>query len=123
MPSQEQVTEWMDGYRRAWETNDPEDIGGLFTEQALYCTEPYAAPWRGRTAIVGNWIGRKDEPGATEFWWQPLAIDGEVAIVQGQTVYSTPPQTYSNLWVIRLDSGGRCTEFTEWWMLHGQTSD
>jgi hypothetical protein len=31
---------------------------------------------------------------------------------------ATPPSTYSNLWVIRLDAEGRCTEFTEWWMQH-----
>ena len=30
----------------------------------------------------------------------------------------TPPHTYSNLWVVRLDAEGRCTEFTEWWMRH-----
>ena len=38
----------------------------------------------------------------------------------GSTLWSaaTPPSTYSNLWVIRLDAEGRCTEFTEWWMQH-----
>jgi hypothetical protein len=42
--------------------------------------------------------------------------------VQGKTTYHDPPQTYSNLWVIRLDSRGECTEFTEWWMTHDQKS-
>ena len=36
--------------------------------------------------------------------------------MQGETVYRNPPRTYTNLWVIRLDAEGRCTEFTEWWM-------
>jgi uncharacterized protein (TIGR02246 family) len=122
MPSQEQVKRWVEGYRKAWESNDPGDIGGLFTEQALYYTEPYSPPWRGRQEIVEGWTRIKDEPGDTEFSWQPLAIDGDLAIVQGQTTYRSPPQQYSNLWVIRLDSSGRCTEFTEWWMKRGQTS-
>jgi hypothetical protein len=118
MPTLAQVNEWMDGYWRAWESNDADDIGGLFTAEAPYYTEPYSAPWRGRQAIVDGWIGRKDEPGDAEFSWQPLTITDDVAIVQGQTVYRDPPRTYSNLWVIRLDSTGRCTEFTEWWMQH-----
>ena len=42
----------------------------------------------------------------------------ELAIVTGVTAYSDPPQAYSNLWVIRLTGDGRCSEFTEWWMLH-----
>jgi hypothetical protein len=56
--------------------------------------------------------------GETEFRWHPLAVTEEIAVVQGETVYRTQPQTYSNLWVIRLDAEGRCTEFTEWWMQH-----
>ncbi len=27
-----------------------------------------------------------------------------------------PDETFSNLWLIRLDDAGRCREFTEWWM-------
>jgi hypothetical protein len=72
----------------------------------------------GRDEIVRQWLDRKDEPGQTEFRWHPLAVTPEVAIIQGETVYHTPPHTYSNLWVIRLDAEGRCTEFTEWWMGH-----
>lgn len=120
MPSQEQVRRWVDGYRTAWESNDPEDIGSLFTEQALYYTEPHAAPWRGRQEIVDGWIGSRDEPGDTEFSWDVLATDGDLAIVKGQTIYHDPPRRYSNLWVIRLDSNGQATEFTEWWMRHSQ---
>jgi hypothetical protein len=120
MPSQEQIQQWMDGYRAAWESNDPTDIGRLFAEQGVYYTEPYAEPWRGRQSIVDNWIRKKDEPGDTEFTWRTLATDGDLAIVHGDTRYRDPAQQYSNLWVIRMDPDGRATEFTEWWMLHGQ---
>ncbi len=124
MPSQEQVKQWMDSYRKAWESNDPDDIDALFSEQALYYTEPHSGPWRGRQEIVRRWTEIKDEPGDTEFSWEPLAIDGEIAIVQGQTIYRDPPQRYSNLWVIRLDPTGHCTQFTEWWMKHvDETTD
>jgi hypothetical protein len=54
----------------------------------------------------------------SSFRWHPLAVREEIAVVQGETVYHTSPQTYSNLWVIRLDAEGHCTEFTEWWMSH-----
>ena len=118
MPSQEQIRQWVDGYRTAWESNDPQDIGRLFTEQALYYTEPHAEPWRGRQEIVDRWIGIKDEPGDTEFSWDLVATDGDLAIVQAQTIYHDPPQRYSNLWLIRLDPSGQATEFTEWWMKH-----
>ena len=121
MPTREQVSAWIDGYVRAWNTNDPDDIGGLFSDDAVYRTEPYRPGIRGRAAIVADWLDRRDEPGETSFTWEPLAVTDDVAIVQGETVYRTPPRTYSNLWVIRLDETGRCTAFTEWWMKHDET--
>jgi uncharacterized protein (TIGR02246 family) len=112
------VQAWVEGYIQAWNSNDPAVIGGLFTEDAAYYTEPHSEPWRGRDEIVRQWLNRKDEPGETQFRWHLLTVSPEVAVVQGTTVYRHPPRTYSNLWVIRLDAEGRCTEFTEWWMQH-----
>jgi uncharacterized protein (TIGR02246 family) len=109
---------WVEAYVAAWNCNDPAAIGALFTEDAAYHTEPYGPPWRGRDEIVRRWLDRKDEPGQTDFRWQPVAVTPDVAVVQGETVYRSPPHTYSNLWVIRLDADGRCAEFTEWWMQH-----
>lgn len=104
----------MDGYRQAWESNDPADISALFTEDALYYTAPFREPWRGRDAIVEGWIGRKDEPGTTTFTWEPVSDTRELAIVQGVTTY--PDEKFSNLWVIRFGADGKCREFTEWFM-------
>ena len=114
-----QVEEWVQGYLRAWETNDPEDIGRLFADAARYYTAPDREPWSGRDAIVEGWIGRKDEPGGWGFRSEVLATAGDLAFVQGWTEYRDGPD-YVNLWVIRLEDDGRCSEFTEWWM---QSSD
>jgi hypothetical protein len=112
------LAEWIDGYVRAWNSNEPEDIGALFSDDAEYRTAPFREPVRGRQAIVAEWLELKDEPGSATFDWQPLLDTPELAIVTGTTTYVGPPQTaYSNLWVIRLDESGRCREFTEWWML------
>ena len=112
--------DWMAGYRRAWESNDPDEIGALFTDAALYFTEPGAAPWRGRAAIVEGWLARKDEPGDAAFTWEPLVETAELSVITGTAVYAN--QSYSNLWVIRFDGDGRCREFTEWWMLDAAAS-
>ena len=107
---------WAEGYVRAWNSNDPRDIEALFTEDALYFTEPYAEPWRGRDEIVRSWLEIKDEPGQTEFRYDVLTTSGELGIIKGSTIYKDPPKEYSNLWEIRLDSEGRAKEFVEWWM-------
>ena len=109
----------MTGYRAAWESNDPGEIGALFTDDALYYPEPFSVPFRGREQIVAKWLERKDEPGSTTFTWTTLAEQDGLAFVQGETDYGSIK--YSNLWVIRLSpSAGSNTppasEFTEWWM-------
>jgi hypothetical protein len=110
----ERLAAWLDAYQAAWSSNDPADVGALFTERATYRFEPHADPLRGRDAIVAGWLERKDEPGTTTFRWELVATDGDLAVVQGVTTY--PDRTFSNLWLIRLDERGACTEFTEWWM-------
>ena len=37
------VTTWIEGYVRAWNSNDPDDIGSLFTMDAEYSTAPLPA--------------------------------------------------------------------------------
>lgn len=112
----ERYERWVEEYVKAWNTNDPDDIKPLFTEDARYLTEPYAAPWQGREEIVSGWLGEKDEPGDTEFDYSVLVATDEIGIVKGDTLYKSTGRRYSNLWEVRLDESGMCTEFVEWWM-------
>jgi nuclear transport factor 2 (NTF2) superfamily protein len=113
------VERWVHGYERAWGSNDPTDIGALFTDDALYRFHPYDEPLRGREAIVAQWIQNKDEPEDYRFGFEVAGVDGNLAFVHGWTDYFTSPhRTYSNLWEIRLAPDGRCEDFTEWFMRH-----
>jgi len=115
------VSDWLARYVRAWNTNDPDDIAGLFTADATYRGAPYAPGLHGTAAIVADWLARQDRPGETTFTWRPVALTGQVAVIEGTTTY--PTQVFRNLWVIRLDPEGRCHEFTEWWMQEPSTVD
>ena len=108
---------WVESYRSAWESNDPAEIGALFTDDALYFTEPYAAPWQGRDEIVHRWIEAKDEPGTTTFQYDVAMTSGDTAMVRGTTYYK-PDRDYSNMWEVTLEADGRCSRFVEWWMKH-----
>jgi hypothetical protein len=41
-------------------------------------------------------------------------VTEDLAIIEATTVY--PDETFSNLWVLRLDNLGQARQFTEWWM-------
>jgi hypothetical protein len=110
------VTAWVDRYVRAWNSNDPAEIGALFTDEATYYTGPFDAPWTGRDAIVRGWLDRQDAPGSTAFRYELLATTSDSGIIRGWTQYHEPAREFSNIWLVRFDSNGRCREFTEWWV-------
>ena len=111
-----ELDNWMKAYVRAWNSNDPGDIGQLFAPDGKYYTAPHRKPWVGRDEIVSGWLGRKDEPGEFEFRYEALGVAGPLGFVRGWTAYRDPPIEYSNLWVVRLNATGECEEFIEWWM-------
>lgn len=111
------LASWVDRYVEAWKTNDPQDIERLFTQDARYYTAPHRKPWSGRVAIVKGWLDRKDDQGTWRFRYEILAVTEGLGFVRGWTTYvGNEAKEYSNLWVVRLDANGRCSEFTEWWM-------
>lgn len=109
------VTRWVEGYERAWKSNDPNDIRAIFTEDAEYRTRPHREPWRGHDEIVAKWVEFGDTPDEVTFEWQQVVSSPETAVVRGITRYADD-DTYHNLWVIQLAPDGRATSFTEWWM-------
>jgi ketosteroid isomerase-like protein len=116
MPDLDQVTRWINGYLAVWNSNDPDGIRALFTDDATYQTEPYRPAWNGADEIVAGWLNKRDAPGETSFSWQLSNTAGDTVFVIGTTRY--PAAVYSNLWIIELGDDGRCRRFTEWWMKH-----
>jgi uncharacterized protein (TIGR02246 family) len=114
------LEDWLGRYRAAWTTDDPQQIGALFTEDATYAPRPFGEPWEGRDAIVAKWIELGDSTIPWEFESDIVAVDGDTGVVRGLTRYPAhdkePEEVYSNIWVIKLAADGRARSFAEWWM-------
>ena len=81
----DRFTRWVEGYVRAWGSNDPGDVGDLFTDDARYRTHPDIEPRVGREAIVAGWLEDRDEPGDATFTFEVSGVDGARGFVQGVT--------------------------------------
>ncbi len=118
------VEAWLDRYVTAWRTYDPAAIGDLFSPDATYRYYPWEEAVRGREAIVADWLGDQDRPGSWEASYQPLAIDGDIAIASGWTRYfredGSVRDEFHNIFAVRFDAEGRCSEFSEWFMRRPQ---
>ncbi len=111
---------WLDAWVEAWKTYDPQKIGDLYSEDAIYRHSPADDGTRGRDAIVKSWLDNKDEPNTYDAKYEPLAIDGQTHVANGWTRYldaeSKPRDEYYNVYVCKFNDAGECTEFTETWM-------
>ena len=119
------VSEWLDAYVHAWKTYNREEIGNLFSENAIYQYGPFQEPIRGRTAIVESWLEKPDAPGTYDGHYAPVIIEGNRAVTRGTTLYfegnnATPVAEWGNVFFLTFDDEGRCSEFCEWYMLHSK---
>src|SRR5262245_35582701 len=109
---------WMDGYVRAWTSNQPAEIAELFTDDAVYDPQTGDGPWEGRDEIVAAWTEIDDQPDEWTFEWEPVIEQPDLGIITGRTVYTDEDnKSFRNLWVLRFEPDHhRCTEFAEWWI-------
>ena len=111
---------WLQRYVAAWKTDDPAQIGALFTDDAIYAPRPYGEQWEGRDAIVAKWIELGDSNVAWQFESEVVAVEGDTGVVRGLTSYAAhdndPEEVYSNIWVVKLAPDGRASSFAEWWV-------
>jgi hypothetical protein len=112
------ATDWIESYKKAWASNEPDDIRALFTVDATYSYRPNDAKApRGHDEIVASWLEGKDESGDYSFEYWVVSESDAVAVVQGVTDYSASGgKVYDNLWVIRFADDGRASDFTEWYI-------
>jgi hypothetical protein len=118
----EQIQRWLDAYVAAWKSYDREQIAALYSDNASCRYHPYDEPIIGRDAIVESWFGTgegapaKDPEGTYDGAYIVAALDGDLAVITGTSVYTDPEVVYDNCWLVRFDDQGRCREFTEWYM-------
>ena len=120
--TRETAATWLRAYVRAWETYDPDAVADLFSDDATYSYFPFDEPIRGRLAIVASWLEGKDPAGTYEARYEPVAIDGNLAVAQGRSRYFRDSsktelvREYDNVFLIEFDDEDRCRSFREWYM-------
>jgi Domain of unknown function (DUF4440) len=129
------VDRWLAAYVAAWKSYDRDEIAALFGVDVTYRYHPKDEPLRGREAVVASWLGEDDDEdsardpeGTYDAAYATAAVDGDVAVATGSSVYRSTPggpidRTFDNCFVMRFDAAGRCREFTEWFIERPSTSD
>ena len=117
----ETVQAWLDRYIAAWRANSRDPIVALFAPDATYRYGPFDDPVRGADAIAASWLERPDDPDSWTASYRPIAIEGNLAVAHGRSRYFHADRKrlrteFDNIFVLRLDDQGRCSDFTEWYI-------
>ena len=116
----EDVSRWLECYVAAWKSGERAEIEGLFSEDAHYRYHPYDEPVVGRPAIADSWLNDPDRPGSFDAGYECFAADGATAVAIGTSTYfgadGEVDRVYDNIFALRFDGEGRCSDFTEWYV-------
>jgi uncharacterized protein (TIGR02246 family) len=118
MVTREQIADWVEDYRQAWETKDPDAAAALFTENGSYRDNIFEEPHLGREGVAGYWAevtAAQSDPTvrmgvpfidgdrvAVEFWTTMLVVGEEL--------------TLPGCLLLRFDDEGLCSDLREYWM-------
>ena len=114
--TREAVERWIAAYEAAWRAPGVDALQDLFAPGATYSRGPYDEPVAtGLDAIAELWDEERNEGEEFEMSHEIVAVEHDTAVVRVQVQYRRlREQEYRDMWVVRLDSGGRCTHFEEW---------
>ena len=122
MIDETRIRDWLAAYHHAWTTDDPEEVGRLFTDDVRYFTAPYREPLDGVAAVAAYWLGEQEAEIPWSFEYQVMAQEGDLFVVRAVTTYpegtsgAEGPEKFHNLWLVTLE-GDRAREFVEYFML------
>ena len=120
------VEDWLQRYIEAWKSYDRDQIRDLFSEDVSYRYHPYDDPVVGRDGLVDSWMEEPDAPESWEAHYEPVAVEGDVAVAVGHSSYQREDgsvEVFDNCFVMRFDEEGRCRSFTEWYVKRPKSKD
>ncbi len=116
MPPKDQLREWADAYRVAWENADGDAAAALFTEGAAYRSLIYEEPHRGRSGVVDYWSGvTSNQSDVTVRMGEPFVDDSKVTVEFWTTMaIEGAPVTLAGCLLLEFDDG-LCSDLREYW--------
>ena len=113
------VASWLDGYKEAWETLDPEKAASLFVEDALYRDEPYAEPHKGREGVRDYWTNVTSDQKDVTFTYEVLAVTDNTGIAHWHSEFSSRSSdaeiTLDGIFVLEFSENRLVRNLKEWW--------
>jgi len=116
----DQLSDWLQRYFHAWDSNDPAEVSALFSEEAIYYYGPLKDPARNRETIVKNWVADPEGQKDVSYNFEALATNGDIGIAHWHVAYKSKSQEMKRIQldgilVLRFNASLECVEHREWY--------
>ncbi len=116
-----ELQSWLEAYRCAWETRDPEAVVELFSEGATYRETPFVEPLRGRPAIKTYWANTvQSRQEQVNFGFAILAVLDETGIARWWASFvrigTERRVSLDGIFLLSFDAQNLCRSLREWWV-------
>ncbi len=113
-----ELSDWITGYRRAWEENDAGLVVSLFTEDASYRSSPFREPSLGHDGIRAYWERAAGSQRDVEVRMGEPVVEGNVVAVEWWTTMEDGDEgevTLPGCLLLQFAPDGRCFDLREYW--------
>ncbi|GGI09816.1 nuclear transport factor 2 family protein [Egicoccus halophilus] len=109
------VATWVENYRVAWERADVELASSLFTDDATYRNDVFAAPNVGRAGVAEYWTRVTSRQSDVEVrMGRPFGVDGRFAVeFWTRMAVDAEDVTVSGTLLLLMADDGRCRSLRE----------
>lgn len=117
MHTREAARRWADVWQRAWEAREVESVVALYAEGALYSSEPFRVPYRGRDGARDYVSGAFGEEVDVRAWFGQPIVTGNRAAVQwwASLIEERKGVTLAGVSVLTFDSDGLVVDQWDSW--------
>ena len=111
------VRSWLEGYKNAWESRDPDAAAALFTPDARYREQPYQAPFEGAAGVRAYWSEVTATQSDVDFRYGTPMVVGDQAVVEWWVTMQNggADVTLAGIFQLRFAGDGRCADLNEYW--------
>jgi len=108
---------WARTWHDAWEALDPEPIVALYAENAVFSSQPFRTPYRGREGVRDYVTAAFATEAAPRVWMSPPIVDGQRASVSWWCALREDGEevTLAGTSVLRFDGAGQVVEQWDAW--------
>ena len=118
--------QWIERYRRAWETADADDVVDLFTPDAPYRSSVFREPFLGTDAIRSYWQrGAGTQREVAVRMGRPIITDERMAVEWWTTMIDRAGRESAlpGCLLLRFAHDGRCRDLWEYWQVRQGRQD